>query len=148
MIVGIMNPEKPGKQFLLTTEVLERVNHSTIARLFTQSLKLLGEEFDCDNILLFVTDAVAYMLKAGEVLKSLYPKMIHLTCLAHGLNRVAEIVRVKHPDVDTLVASGKKIFRKCPSRLTKYQEQAPELPLPPSPVITRWGKIIIFKYLN
>ena len=74
----------------LTTENLERTNSSTIARLFNDSIKLLGETFNSDDILLFLTDAVPYTIKAGSTLKVLYPKMIHITCLAHALNRGAE----------------------------------------------------------
>jgi hypothetical protein len=33
------------------------------------------------------------MLKAGKNLKALYPQLLHVTCLAHALNLVAEEVR-------------------------------------------------------
>ena len=65
------------------------MNHTTIARLFENSLKILGSE----NVLLFLTDAVPYMVKAGKALQVFHPKIIHVTCLAHGQNRVAETVR-------------------------------------------------------
>lgn len=141
VIVGTLLIEGPGKQFLLTTEVLEKTNHSTIARLFTESLKLLGPDFNPDNILLFLSDGVAYMLKAGRTLTSLYPKMIHVTCLAHGLHRVAETVRSLYQDVDSLISNGKKIFRKCPSRVVDFHREAPGIPLPPRPIPTRWGNL-------
>ena len=35
--------------------------------------------------LLFVSDAAPYIVKAGARLKVLYPKLVHLACLAHGL---------------------------------------------------------------
>jgi len=66
--------------------------------------------------------------------------MIHVTCLAHGLSRVAETVRVKYSDIDRLIANGKKVFRKCPSRIQAFRAIAPMIPLPPRPVLTRWGK--------
>jgi hypothetical protein len=43
-----------------------------------------------DRILLFITDAAPYMLKAATGIKMLYSSMVHLICLAHGLHRVAE----------------------------------------------------------
>ena len=107
VVIGTLLIEEPGKQYLLTTEVLEKTNHSTIARLFTDSLKLLGPDFNPDDILLFLTDGVAYMKKAGKTLRNLYPRMIHVTCLAHGLHRVAEAVRALYPDVDELISNGK-----------------------------------------
>ena len=63
----------------------------------------MGDDFDSVNVLLFLTDAVPYMVKAGKALQVFHPKMIHVTCLAHGLNRVAETVRGHYTDVDTLI---------------------------------------------
>ena len=34
------------------------------------------------------------MIKAGEGLSVSYPKMIHVTCVAHALHRVCETIRV------------------------------------------------------
>jgi hypothetical protein len=69
--------------------------------------------------------------------------MIHVTCTAHGQHRVAETVRSCYPNVDGLVANGKKIFRKCPSRVQIFEDAADlegrEIPLPPKPCTTRWG---------
>lgn len=79
------------------------------------------------------------MLKAGKNLKVLYSKLLHVTCLAHGMNRVAEEIRSLFPDVDKFVANMKSAFRKAPSRIAIYKEKYPDLALPPSPVITRWG---------
>ena len=92
-----------------------------------------------DNVLLFLSDAAPYLVKAGAGLKVLYPKLIHLTCLAHGLHRVAETIRVKYKDVDLLVSNVKKVFVKAPLRIQKFRELLPTLPLPPEPVLTRWG---------
>ena len=71
--------------------------------------------------------------------KSLYPKMIHVTCLAHGLHRVAEFVRTSYPEVNRLIATGKSLFVKAPHRVERFQAMYPKLPLPPYPVLTRWG---------
>ena len=78
------------------------------------------------------------MLKAGRQLQeTLYPDMIHITCVAHVMNRVAEFVRDSHPKTDKLVAALKKILLKGPRRKRKYTKK-PQLPLPPQAVITRW----------
>ena len=51
-------------------------------------------------MLLFVSDAAPYMIKAAKALQLLYPKMIHVTCIAHALHRAAEEVRGSYPEVD------------------------------------------------
>jgi hypothetical protein len=45
---------------------------------------------------------------------------------------------VLYPNVDKLVANGKKIFVKFPARIELFKKKAPETPLPPMPVITHW----------
>ncbi|KAL4085189.1 hypothetical protein QTP88_027048 [Uroleucon formosanum] len=70
------------------------------------------------------------MVKTGDTLKVFYPNIIHVTCVAHMLNRVVE---------------------KSPSRIQLYKEMRPGLPLPPEPVITRWGtwiEAVIFNTNN
>lgn len=79
------------------------------------------------------------MLKAGKNLKNLYGKLLHVTCTIHGMNRVAEEIRSFFPEVDKLVSNMKAAFKKAPSRILIYKEKCPDLPLPPDPVITRWG---------
>lgn len=63
-------------------------------------------------MLLAVTDAAPYMLCAMKALKILYPNMIHITCLAHGIHRVADFIRGEFKDVNDLISNIKKIFRK------------------------------------
>ena len=65
--------------------------------------------------------------------------MLHVTCLAHGLNRVAEEVRNQFPLVNGLISNGKKVFVKAPHRIREFKHRYPDTPLPPEPVITRWG---------
>ncbi|KRY05109.1 hypothetical protein T12_6281, partial [Trichinella patagoniensis] len=65
--------------------------------------------------------------------------MLHLTCLVHGLHRIAEHIRCLFPDVDRLIFNVKKVFLKAPSRVQLFKEMATEIPLTPQPVLTRWG---------
>lgn len=44
--------------------------------------------------------------------KCLYQKMVHITCLAHGLHRVAEFIRSQFEDVNDLISNVKILFRK------------------------------------
>lgn len=140
VIIGTLNTDAPGKTYLLTTEVLEKANYSTIVKLFDHSMFVLWPNgIRHDDVLLFVTDAAPYMVKAGRTLQSLYSKMIHLTCLAHGIHRVAENIREKFKKVDKLISKVKQVFLKAPSRVLVLKSEAPTIPLPPEPILTRWG---------
>jgi len=48
-------------------------------------------------------------------------------------------VRRHFPKVDALISNAKKIFVKCSSRVPKFKEMAQEVPMPPQPILTRWG---------
>jgi len=141
VIIGVLDPdEEVAKQkFLLNTAQLDKVNHTTIARLFDDSVRMLGEDFNKDLILLFISDAAPYMMKAAHAIQTFYPKITHLTCLVHGLHRVCEQIRGLHAEVDRLVANVKKVFLKAPSRVEIFKDLEPGLPLPPQPITTRWG---------
>ncbi|XP_003742228.1 uncharacterized protein LOC100899883 [Galendromus occidentalis] len=139
-IVGALSPEEPSTPWLIGSEIVERTNHASIAQAFCNSLSLLWPGgIKHDKVLLFVSDAAPYMKKAGAGLKVLFPKMIHLTCLAHAIHRVCEEIRVSFPEVDCLIANVKKVFLKAPSRVRVFRESAPDVALPPEPIVTRWG---------
>lgn len=132
--------EEITKPHLLSSQVLERTNHATIARFVNSNIKILWpRESHEERVLLLVTDAAAYMLKAGRDLKIFYPNIIHLTCLVHGFNRIAEEVRLHFPLINTLISSVKKIFLKAPLRVEAYRATLINTPLPPEPILTRWG---------
>ncbi|XP_068083423.1 uncharacterized protein [Anabrus simplex] len=83
------------------------------------------------------------MIKAGKSLKLLYPKMLHVACLAHAVHRVAEELREKSSSVNCVISSVNKIFVKAPPRIHAFKTIHPELPLPPEPILTRWGTWIL-----
>ena len=76
------------------------------------------------------------MKLAGVNLKAFYPNLVHVTCIAHLINRLAEFIRNNHKLTDILI-SETKIFSKSRSRIEIFNKFAPELSLPPKPVITR-----------
>jgi hypothetical protein len=141
VVIGRMSDDSPGSPRLLHLAALERTNQHTISQLFEESMSLLWPGgVQRDRVLLLVTDAAPYMKAAARGLcDTLYPNCVHVTCLAHALHRVCEEVRGRFPETDALVSNGKKIFLKSPNRIRLFRELAPELSLPPEPVITRWG---------
>lgn len=86
-----------------------------------------------------LTDAASYMVKAGQRLKPFYKNLIHVTFVAHAVNCLAEKVRDLFPEVNILINNGKKILLKAPSRVAVYKEVVADAPLPPVPILTRWG---------
>ena len=52
------------------------------------------------DMLLFVSNAASYQLKAGRALCVIYPTMIGFTCVAHEFHRAAEVVRDNYPKAD------------------------------------------------
>ena len=79
------------------------------------------------------------MVKSGQTLKGIFPNLIHITCLAHTLHRIAETIYNSFQLVDRFVACTKKIFVKSPSIVKLFKLTAPNTPLPPALVLTRWG---------
>lgn len=91
VVVGVLKTDSPGDIFLLHTEELDRTNHTIICKLFDKTMGILWSgSINYDNVLLFLTDAAPYMVKAGSVLKSFYTKMVHAAYAAHGIHRVAQ----------------------------------------------------------
>ena len=82
-----------------------------------------------DRVWLVLTDLATYMLSALSALKMLYNKLRHVTCIVHALHRVCESVRMKYCKANDFVS---------PYRVQLYKEIT-NLPLPPEPVVTRWG---------
>jgi len=55
------------------------------------------------------------------------------------MHRVCEEIRLQFPKVDKLISNMKKKFLKAPSRVQIFRSIAPNISLPPEPILTRWG---------
>jgi hypothetical protein len=120
---------------------LNKTNAVTISQFITEGLArlFLPNVVPKNKILLMLSDATPYMVKAASNIKIFYEKLILCTCLAHGINRIAETIRLQFPLVNELVKGGKKIFVKAPLRVQHFKTALPNVLLPPEPVLTRWG---------
>lgn len=79
IIIGTLEIGNIGKLFLFLLNS-EKTNHSTIAKAFHKSLSILWPQgIIHDNVLLFLSDAAPYMVKAGKAIQTFYSKMIHVT---------------------------------------------------------------------
>jgi hypothetical protein len=55
VVIGTLFADSPGDTYLLDSEFMDRVNHTTIAAVFDNAMKLLLEgKVKEENILLFV----------------------------------------------------------------------------------------------
>lgn len=137
VLAGPLDGEYLGHPFMIDLVNLGATNNKTVQQCVNSALlRLLGDDLDYNNIKLFVTDGAAYCVKAGHGLSAMYPNLIHCLCLAHRLNRVAELVRYNYPNVNMLISKVKKVFVKCGRRKSEFTA-ACKVPLPPEPVLTR-----------
>lgn len=109
VIVGILSTSQPSEQYLVSTTFHETVNAEKICKLVENGLEKMYTG-DVSKVLLFVSDAASVMLKTGKLLKQKFPNMLHLTCCAHALHRVAEFIRESFPDVNSLISLVKFFY--------------------------------------
>ncbi|XP_029679637.1 uncharacterized protein LOC115245458 [Formica exsecta] len=140
LLIGSLCEDNVSKSYLISSKQLEKTNNLTITRFIQDGLSefFLLEHVPSQKILLLLSDVAPYMIKAGQNLKIFYENLIHVSCLAHDLNRVAEEIRNQFPLINDLIKNVKKTFLKASLRVQLYKEQLPNTPLPPEPIITRW----------
>jgi len=64
--------------------------HTTNVNISHYTLLLLGRHSSM-HVLLLTNDATApYMVKSGKSIQIVYPKIIHVTCIIHGLYRISK----------------------------------------------------------
>jgi hypothetical protein len=141
VIVGSLNSRQElCKRFVLNMEIMPNKVHSTVVQCINNALMVLWPSGICyDRVLLLLTDGEPTMRKAGEVLQSLFPKMTHMICLAHGVHNVCETLMSTYTNVNRLISCGKKIIIKSYTRRQLFKDMFPTVPIPPEPVKTRWG---------
>jgi hypothetical protein len=59
-----------------------------------------------------------------------YPKLTHATFSVHALHRICETIRELCPNVDKLVADGKKTFVKSLARSDLVRNKGPDTQFP------------------
>ena len=107
-------------------------NSNIIAQAVDDAVRNLGinKSFFC----LLLSDAAKYMIAAGITLKSLYPKLFHVTCVADLLHDCAMKIKFLFEDVDQLIAKVKAVTIKNKIRQAKFSA----IGYPSQPVPSRW----------
>jgi len=144
---------------LVKTEYLNTVNNTTIAQLVIRTLQFYN--ISHDNLIFFISDNAAYMLKAFQILSPLIPQLKHNRCLAHILNLVGEtwINYRSFKFLVNIVANIKKSFIHCPARKRRWTgflnsfissttipPDQNSITLPPLPIKTRWNSWFKFVF--
>jgi hypothetical protein len=140
ILVGQLNG-KPTKSMLVSTTFVNETNNKTVSQCILNSLKnIWPDNLHYERLYLILSDQASYMIKAIKCLKetNLFPNLHHITCIAHALNRVCCVISEENQEINSLVTLFKKILIKSPLKVIAFKEQT-GLPLPPTPVKTRWG---------
>ena len=80
-----------GKPYLINVVKMDACNHSTFSQAIIQSVS--EAQIAIENVAAIASDSAAYCKKTyREVLLAVYPKSVHILCLAHIVNLSAEII--------------------------------------------------------
>ena len=126
--------ETPHVSYLYDCQPLKCApNSNIIAQAVDDAVRNLGMNRNFFSLLL--SDAAKYMIAAGITLKSLYPQLFHVTCVAHLLHNCAMKIKSHFEDVHQLIAKVKAVKIKNKTRQAKFSA----ISYPPQSVPTRWG---------
>jgi hypothetical protein len=132
ILVGLLN--QPQVTFMFDCQFLQcSANGQLICRVVDDAIRSLG--IDRKDFCLLLSDAARYMQAAGKTLKQLYPRLFHVTCMAHLLHNCAMKVRAQFIAVDELIARVKAATVKNKTRKAFFAE----IGSPPEPIVTRWA---------
>ena len=81
--------EQPETTYLLHCKILDASpNQQTVVHAIDDTICTL--QTDRVNFVILLTDAARYMTAAGHVVKQMYPRLFHITYVAHGLHNADE----------------------------------------------------------
>jgi len=88
MMIGTLQEDISGRVHLIASKQLDKTNNLTVTRFIQDSPTkfFLPDVVPTEKLLIFLSDEAPYMLKVGLNLKIFYHYLIHVPCLAHGLN--------------------------------------------------------------
>ena len=125
--------ETPHFSYLYDCQPLKCASNSNIiAQAVDDAVRNLGinKSFFC----LLLSDAEKYMIAAGITLQSQYPKLFHMTCVAHLLHNCTMKIKSHVEDVNQLIAKVKVVTIKIKTKHTKFSA----ISYLSQPVPTRW----------
>lgn len=70
---------------------------------------LFGNNSARDRLIMLISDAAPYMKAAAALLLPFYPKLVHVTCVVHGIHRVCEKIKELFPLVNKWISTIKRV---------------------------------------
>ena len=127
VLIGKSNAEL-SKPPLVDLQELEKTDNVFVTRLINTKLsKIYGAEIPYERVRILMSVAAAYLRRVGNNMKSsFYPNLLHITCMAHGLHRVAEFVRDKHKVAEKFIAATKLLLHEVIAALRHTKEELPD----------------------
>lgn len=93
ILIGELDAETYKKAILIDTIELNKTDSANISvELNYIIVKLTKSAKNKDRFKVLISDKAAYAIKTGEILKTFYPKMIHVTCFCHGLHNFSSFI--------------------------------------------------------
>lgn len=144
ILIGECCIENRSNPILIKTIELSKTNSTNINQEIISVLLLLYEgDLVYDKLKLLLSDAAPYAIKTGIMLKTLFPKLKHVTCVCHMLHRLAEKIRDISPKTNYIISEFKRLLHKNKENQLLFTENT-KLKLPKFPIITRWGYLDCF----
>jgi DNA-binding CsgD family transcriptional regulator len=131
---------KPENPMLYDTSFVDSADTSTLSGIVNRIAMSISK--DPKLFRLLVTDQCRTNLAAGRELRAFFKNFFHITCLAHGLHLLCETIREEYPKVNSLVSNMKSVLSYSKKRQDLYRLILEAEPMPPTPVITRWGTFL------
>lgn len=140
ILVGNLDGRKPRSYCIDVTELDSSINSVKAQQCILKALNILWPDgVKYERVKLLSTDQAAYFLASGRTMKdSLYPRMLHVTCLCHALHNVCEKIKKDSFKSHRLVAALKTYYSKSSRRKFEIIEWIGEN-WPKEPIKSRWG---------
>jgi hypothetical protein len=96
ILVGECSIDQYCTPKLLKTIDLKSCNSDSISK---EVIDLLIENFggtiSSNHFDAIMSDGASYCIRMGKILQTIFPEVIHITCVCHGLHRISEKIRNK-----------------------------------------------------
>lgn len=140
VLVGNLDGEKTRSYCIDVVELESPINSTLSQRIINDALAVLWPEgIHYDRVKILSTDQAAYFMCAGRFLKSsLFPDLLHISCLCHALHNVCELVKKDYVRAAKLVKQLRLYFAHSPRRKYDFSQYIGEN-WPQEPIKSRWG---------
>ena len=136
ILIGSLEEGSVTVPYLVEIVECQVTNHSTIIQVIMDIQYRVFGSVHHEKFTLLLSDGASYMMKAGKI-REKFPKMLHVTCSAHCIQRLTEFIKSKFERQDKFIKRTKASFNNT-RRLRLFKERT-GLTRPPQPVESRWG---------